>query len=131
MRPPAAIIRSGVDALPCIGDGRQSGTSGSPSILNAAPEAAVGGGLALLRTGDRVRVDLRRREVNMLVSAEEIARRRRELEANGGYGEPASQTPWQEIHRNLTGQFDTGAVLESAVKFQRIAQTAGLPRDSH
>jgi dihydroxy-acid dehydratase len=131
MRPPAAIIRSGVDALPCIGDGRQSGTSGSPSILNAAPEAAVGGGLALLRTGDRVRVDLRRREVNMLVSAEEIARRRRELEANGGYAVPVSQTPWQEIHRNLTGQFDSGAVLESAVKFQRIAQTAGLPRDSH
>ena len=69
MRPPAAIIRAGVDALPCIGDGRQSGTSGSPSILNAAPEAAAGGGLALLRTGDRVRVDLKRREVNMLVSA--------------------------------------------------------------
>jgi dihydroxy-acid dehydratase len=131
MRPPAAIIRAGIDALPCIGDGRQSGTSGSPSILNAAPEAAAGGGLALLRTGDRVRVDLKRREVNMLVSAEEIARRRREFEANGGYGEPASQTPWQEIHRNLTGQFDSGAVLEPAVKFQRIAQTAGLPRDSH
>jgi dihydroxy-acid dehydratase len=131
MRPPAAIIRAGIDALPCIGDGRQSGTSGSPSILNAAPEAAVGGGLALLRTGDRVRVDLRRREVNMLLSTEEIARRRRELEASGGYAQPVSQTPWQEIHRNLTGQFDTGAVLESAVKFQRIAQTAGLPRDSH
>ena len=125
MRPPAALIRAGVDALPCIGDGRQSGTSGSPSILNASPEAAVGGGLALLRTGDRVRVDLRRREVNMLVDDEEIARRRAELD--DGYGEPASQTPWQEIHRNLTGQFDTGAVLESAVKFQRIAQTHGLP----
>jgi dihydroxy-acid dehydratase len=131
MRPPAALIRSGVDALPCVGDGRQSGTSGSPSILNAAPEAAVGGGLALLRTGDRVRVDLRRRQVNMLVSTEEIARRRAEFEAKGGYSHPASQTPWQEIHRELTGQFDTGAVLEGAVKFQRIAQTAGMPRDSH
>jgi dihydroxy-acid dehydratase len=131
MQPPAAIIRAGIDALPCIGDGRQSGTSGSPSILNAAPEAAAGGGLALLRTGDRVRVDLKRREVNMLVSAEEIARRRRDLETNGGFGAPASQTPWQEIHRNLTGQFDTGAVLEPAVKFQRIAQSAGLPRDNH
>jgi len=131
MQPPAAIIRAGIDALPCIGDGRQSGTSGSPSILNAAPEAAVGGGLALLRTGDRVRVDLQRREVNMLVSDEEIARRRHELAANGGYAAPASQTPWQEIHRNLTGQFDTGAVLEPAVKFQRIAQTSGLPRDNH
>jgi dihydroxy-acid dehydratase len=85
----------------------------------------------LLRTGDRVRVDLRRRSVNMLVSTEEIARRRAELEAQGGYSHPASQTPWQEIHRELTGQFDTGAVLERAVKFQRIAQTAGMPRDSH
>jgi dihydroxy-acid dehydratase len=131
MRPPAALIRSGVDALPCIGDGRQSGTSGSPSILNAAPEAAVGGGLALLRTGDRVRVDLQRREVNMLLPTEEIARRRAELESQGGFAHPASQTPWQEIHRELTGQFDTGAVLERAVKFQRIAQTAGTPRDSH
>jgi dihydroxy-acid dehydratase len=131
MRPPAAVIRAGVDALPCIGDGRQSGTSGSPSILNASPEAAAGGGLALLRTGDRVRVDLKRREVNMLLSAEEIARRRRVLEASGGYAQPASQTPWQEIQRDLTGQFDTGAVLEPALKYQRIAQTAGLPRDSH
>lgn len=131
MRPPAALIRAGIDALPCIGDGRQSGTSGSPSILNAAPEAAVGGNLALLRTGDRVRVDLRRREVNMLVSEEEIARRRRELESKGGFSYPPSQTPWQEIHRNITGQFDTGAVIESAVKYQRIAQTGGDPRDSH
>ncbi len=131
MRPPAALIRAGIDALPCIGDGRQSGTSGSPSILNAAPEAAVGGNLALLMTGDRVRVDLRRREVNALVSAEEIARRRRELESKGGFAYPPSQTPWQEIHRNVTGQFDSGAVIESAVKYQRIAQTGGDPRDSH
>jgi dihydroxy-acid dehydratase len=131
MRPPAALIRAGIDALPCIGDGRQSGTSGSPSILNAAPEAAVGGGLSLLMTGDRVRVDLRRREVNMLVSAEEIARRRRELESKSVLAYPPSQTPWQEIHRNVTGQFDSGAVIESAVKYQRIAQTGGDPRDSH
>ncbi|MBB6093832.1 dihydroxy-acid dehydratase [Povalibacter uvarum] len=131
MRPPAALIRAGIDALPCIGDGRQSGTSGSPSILNAAPEAAVGGGLAVLRTGDRVRVDLRRREVRLLASDEEIAQRRDELARNGGFAYPAAQTPWQEIHRDLTGQFDSGAVLEPAVKYQRIAQTAGLPRDSH
>jgi dihydroxy-acid dehydratase len=131
MRPPAALIRAGIDALPCIGDGRQSGTSGSPSILNAAPEAAVGGNLALLMTGDRVRVDLRRREVNVLVGAEEIARRRRELESKGGFAYPPSQTPWQEIHRNVTGQFESGAVIESAVKYQRIAQTGGDPRDSH
>ena len=131
MHPPAALIRAGIDALPCIGDGRQSGTSGSPSILNASPEAAAGGGLALLRTGDRIRIDLRRREVNVLVDAEELTRRRTLLGAQGGYVYPPSQTPWQEIQRNLSGQFDGGAVLESAVKFQRLAQTAGTPRDSH
>ena len=131
MTPPAALILAGVDALPCIGDGRQSGTSGSPSILNAAPEAAVGGGLALLRTGDRIRVDLRRREVNVLLGAEEWAQRRKEFEAQGGYAYPKSQTPWQEIQRALVGQFDGGAVLESALKYQRLAQTAGTPRDSH
>ena len=131
MRPPAALIRTGVHALPCIGDGRQSGTSGSPSILNAAPEAAVGGGLALLRTGDRVRIDLNNRTANMLIDEEEIARRRAELAAAGDTLAPESQTPWQEIQRSLIGQFDTGAVLEPAIKYQRIAQTRGIPRDSH
>ena len=131
MRPPAALIRAGVHALPCIGDGRQSGTSGSPSILNASPEAAVGGGLALLRTGDRVRVDLNERRVDMLVDEAEIARRRGELAIVEGELYPTSQTPWQEIQRGLVGQFSTGAVLEPAVKYQRIAQTRGLPRDSH
>jgi dihydroxy-acid dehydratase len=131
MRPPAALIRAGVHALPCIGDGRQSGTSGSPSILNAAPEAAVGGGLALLRTGDRVRIDLNKRTANMLLDGEEIARRRADLAAAEGALFPEAQTPWQEIQRGLIGQFDTGAVLEPAVKYQRIAQTRGLPRDSH
>ena len=130
MRPPAALIREGVHNLPCIGDGRQSGTSGSPSILNASPEAAVGGGLALLRTGDVVRVDLGSRRVDMLVPDEEIARRRAELAELEDRLAPPSQTPWQEIQRSLTGQFDTGAVLEPAVKYQRIAQK-GLPRDSH
>ncbi|MEH3034869.1 MAG: dihydroxy-acid dehydratase family protein [Sphingomonas adhaesiva] len=127
MRPPAALIRTGVHALPCLGDGRQSGTSGSPSILNAAPEAAVGGGLALLRSGDRMRIDLKANRVDMLVDEEELARRRAELER---VAIPASQTPWQEIHRDTVGQFDTGAVIESAVKYQRIAER-GLPRDSH
>jgi dihydroxy-acid dehydratase len=131
MRPPAALIRAGIHALPCIGDGRQSGTSGSPSILNAAPEAAVGGGLALLRTGDRVRIDLNNRTADMLVEEEEIARRRAEIAAAGDTLAPESQTPWQEIQRSLIGQFDTGAVLEPAVKYQRIAQTRGIPRDSH
>jgi dihydroxy-acid dehydratase len=131
MRPPAALIRAGVDALPCIGDGRQSGTSGSPSILNASPEAAAGGGLALLRTGDRVRVDLNRREVNALLTAAEFDQRRREMAQAGGFEHAPAQTPWQEIHRDITGQFEGGAVIESAVKYQRIAQTMGLPRDSH
>ncbi len=131
MRPPAALIRAGVHALPCLGDGRQSGTSGSPSILNASPEAAVGGGLALVQTGDRIRIDLKARRVDMLVDKAEIERRRASLDLTEGEAYPASQTPWQEIQRAITGQFDTGAVLESAIKYQRIAQTRGLPRDSH
>ena len=131
MRSPAWLIKTGAPTLPCIGDGRQSGTSGSPSILNASPEAAVGGGLALLRTGDRIRVDLRKGEVNMLVSDEELAARRKELDLAGGYAYPASQTPWQEIQRNLVTQQDTGAVLDPAVKYQRIAQTKGVPRHNH
>jgi dihydroxy-acid dehydratase len=131
MRPPAALIRAGVHALPCIGDGRQSGTSGSPSILNAAPEAAVGGGLALLRTGDRIRIDLNKRTADMLVDEAELARRRAELPQVEEAVTPPSQTPWQEIQRAITGQFDTGATLEPALKYQRIAHTMGLPRDSH
>jgi dihydroxy-acid dehydratase len=131
MRPPAYLITEGVSALPCIGDGRQSGTSGSPSILNASPEAAAMGGLALLKTGDRVRMDLKAGKVDVLISDEEMATRRAELEAAGGYQYPASQTPWQEIQRALVGQMDTGAILEGAEKYQRIAQTMGLPRDNH
>lgn len=130
MRPPAALIRAGIDALPCIGDGRQSGTSGSPSILNASPEAAAGGGLGLLRSGDLVRIDLRARTVNLLVPDEELAARRAAQEQAPFTG-PASQTPWHEISRAITGQFAGGAVIEAAVKYQRIAQTMGLPRDSH
>ncbi|WP_375402017.1 IlvD/Edd family dehydratase [uncultured Sphingomonas sp.] len=130
MRPPAALIQAGVHALPCLGDGRQSGTSGSPSILNASPEAAVDGGLALLVTGDRVRIDLNTRRVDLLADEAEITRRRAALAEAGGYVSLASQTPWQEIQRGIVGQFETGAVLEPAVKYQRIAQK-GLPRDSH
>jgi dihydroxy-acid dehydratase len=131
MRPPAYLLREGVHSLPCIGDGRQSGTSASASILNASPEAAAGGGLALLRTGDRVRIDLKRGTANVLVSDEELAARRRALAQAGGYPVPASQTPWQEIQRALVGQLNTGAILEGAEKYQRIAQTVGIPRDNH
>ncbi len=131
MRPPAYLITEGVHALPCIGDGRQSGTSGSPSILNASPEAAAGGGLALLRTGDRVRIDLGKGSADVLLSDEEMAERRRALDAAGGYQYPASQTPWQVLQRSVVGQMSTGAILEGAEQFQRIAQTQGLPRDNH
>ncbi|GAA4756619.1 IlvD/Edd family dehydratase [Sphingomonas daechungensis] len=131
MRPPAELIKAGVHALPCMGDGRQSGTSGSPSILNASPEAAVGGGLALLRSGDRVRIDLNRGEANILIDEAELEGRRRELEAQGGYPYPRSQTPWQEMQRATVGQLSDGAVLEPAVKYQRIAQIFGVPRHNH
>ncbi len=131
MRPPAYLIREGVHALPCIGDGRQSGTSGSPSILNASPEAAAMGGLALIRTGDRVRIDLGKGSANVLISDEDLAERRRALTEAGGYAFPRSQTPWQEIQRTTVGQMETGAILEGAEKYQRIAQTMGLPRDNH
>ena len=131
MRPPAYLITEGVHSLPCIGDGRQSGTSGSPSILNASPEAAAMGGLALLETGDRVRIDLNKGTANILISEEELAERRKVLAAVGGYKYPASQTPWQEIQRSVVGQMASGAILEGAEKYQRIAQTQGLPRDNH
>src|SRR5207244_9512956 len=111
MRPPAALIRAGVHALPCLGDGRQSGTSGSPSILNASPEAAVGGGLALLRTGDRVRIDLGKRTANILISKAELARRKAAWKPKI----VPSQTPWQELQRKFVGQLASGACLDFAV----------------
>ena len=130
MQPPAALIKKGVTALPCIGDGRQSGTSGSPSLLNASPEAAAGGGLALLKTGDRVRVDLNKGTADILVSAEELAARAALLQKNGGYHYPPSQTPWQEIQRAMVDQLGSGMVLKPAVKYQRVAQKF-VPRDNH
>jgi dihydroxy-acid dehydratase len=130
MQPPAALIKRGVTALPCIGDGRQSGTSGSPSILNASPEAAAGGGLALLRTGDRIRIDLRAGTADILISEGELAQRRAALEKAGGFKYPPSQTPWQEIQRGMVEQLADGMVLEPAVKYQRVAQKF-VPRDNH
>jgi dihydroxy-acid dehydratase len=130
MQPPAALIKKGITSLPCIGDGRQSGTSASPSIVNASPEAAVGGGLALLKTGDRVRIDLNKGTANMLVSESELAQRRAAFERHGGWKYPASQTPWQEIQRNMVDQLADGMVLKPAVNYHRIAQTF-VPRDNH
>jgi dihydroxy-acid dehydratase len=131
MRPPASLLKAGINALPCVGDGRQSGTSGSPSILNASPEAAAGGGLGLLQTGDRVRIDLKKGTANVLIDDAELEKRRADLKARGGYAYPASQTPWQEIQRSVVGQMGTGMVLENAVKYQKIDQTFGIPRDNH
>ncbi|MCW3846512.1 dihydroxy-acid dehydratase family protein [Sphingomonas sp. LB-2] len=130
MRAPDYLIKAGVTSLPCIGDGRQSGTSGSPSILNASPEAAAGGNLGLLQTGDRVRIDLRKGRANILLPEEELARRREALGPQG-YPYPPSQTPWQSIQRALVGQMESGAILEGSEQFQRIDQTRGIPRDNH
>ncbi|SDO53111.1 IlvD/Edd family dehydratase [Phyllobacterium sp. OV277] len=131
MQPPGYLLKKGIHALPCLGDGRQSGTSGSPSILNASPEAAVNGGLALVRSGDHLRIDLRKGTANILIDDEELQKRRDDLLAAGGFKYPASQTPWQEIQRSMVDQLAQGMVLKPAVKYQRIAQTKGLPRDNH
>jgi dihydroxy-acid dehydratase len=130
MQPPAALIKRGITSLPCIGDGRQSGTSASPSIINASPEAAVGGGLALLRTGDRVRIDLNKGSANVLVSDAELAQRRIAVDKQGGYQCPPDQTPWQEMQRGMVDQLAAGMVLKPAVKYHRIAQNR-VPRDNH
>ena len=131
MQPPAALIRQGITMLPCIGDGRQSGTSGSPSILNASPEAAAMGGLALVQTGDRIRIDLRQGRADLLVPQAELDARRAGLVAQGGFPYPDHQTPWQEIQRGMVDQLADGMVLKPALKYQRIATTKGVPRDNH
>ena len=131
MHAPAHLLKRGVTSLPCIGDGRQSGTSGSPSILNASPEAASNGGLAILRTNDRVRIDLNKRTADILISKEEYQKRLAALQKKGGYEIPDSQTPWQEIQRNMVDELAAGMVLKPAVKYQRISTTKGVPRDNH
>lgn len=127
MLPPDRLVKAGVTLLPCVGDGRQSGTSASPSILNASPEAAVGGGLALLQTGDRVRIDLRKRSADIMIDAAELERRRK------AWVPPKLPvaTPWEELHGRTVGQLDTGACLDFAVRYQRVDETAGVPRHSH
>src|SRR2546423_1285758 len=131
MQPPAALIKRGILSLPCIGDGRQSGTSGSPSILNATPEAAADGGLAILKTGDKVRIDLNQGSANILISDQELKRRRAELKAKGGFPHPANQTPWQELYRSTVGQHATGACMEFATHYHDIAGRVGVARDNH
>ncbi|MGL6208306.1 MAG: IlvD/Edd family dehydratase [Paracoccaceae bacterium] len=131
MQPPAALIKQGITSMPCIGDGRQSGTSGSPSILNASPEAAAMGGLALVQTGDMIRIDLGRATADILLPAEVLEARRAALVAKGGFPYPAHQTPWQEIQRGMVDQLAQGMVLKPAVEYQRIASSKGVPRDNH
>ena len=125
MQPSDDLIKKGIKELPCIGDGRQSGTSAAPSILNASPESAVGGGLAWLKTGDMIKIDLNNYTADMLIDEEEIEKRK--LDGVPPY--PESQTPWQEIYRKNVGQIDKGAVLEDSVKFQDIKKN--LPRNNH
>jgi dihydroxy-acid dehydratase len=127
MQPPAALMARGVDTLPTMGDGRQSGTSASPSILNVSPEAAVGGGLALLKTGDKIRIDLNTRRVDVLISDEELAQRR------AAWVPPVlkNQTPWEEIYRTMVGQHGTGGCLEAATRYIRIIEERGESRNNH
>jgi len=131
MQPPAALIKKGILSLPCIGDGRQSGTSGSPSILNASPEAAANGGLAILKTGDKGGIDLNKGEANILISDAEVKQRHADLMAAGGFKYPKNQTPWQELYRDTVGQQSTGACLELATRYHNIAGTVGVARDNH
>jgi dihydroxy-acid dehydratase len=130
MRPPARLIERGIMALPTVGDGRQSGTSESPSILNASPESAVGGNLAIVRTGDRVRLDLPKRRLDLVLTPEEIEQRQAEWKRNPPKL-PPSQTPWQEIQRGMVGQLSTGACLEPAVLHLKVVETHGTPRRNH
>ncbi|WP_404297468.1 IlvD/Edd family dehydratase [Halomonas sp.] len=130
MQPPEALIRRGIESLPCLGDGRQSGTSGSPSILNASPEAATGGGLALLESGDWLRIDLKRGEVRLLANDVELEARRQRLQASGGYHYPDHQTPWQEIQRSMVESLDRGMTLTPATKYRDVARRSP-PRDNH
>lgn len=132
MTAPGHLLKAGLEySLPCIGDGRQSGTSGSPSILNASPEAAENGNLAILKDGDMLRVDLNKRRVDMLIPGEEIAERRRVLLEKGGYKMVESHTPYQDLFRREVGPLSEGMVFKKATRFQRIAQRVEMPRDNH
>lgn len=125
MQPPDALLKQGVTGVPVIGDGRQSGTSDSPAILHASPEAAIGGGLAWLRTGDVIRIDIGARTCNVLLPAEEIESRKAGLKPSV----PENQTPWQELYRAHVGGLDTGAVLEFAVRYRGVGRPP--PRHNH
>jgi dihydroxy-acid dehydratase len=129
MRPPAYLLKLGINALPCLGDGRQSGTSGSPSILNASPEAAQGGGLSLVKTGDKIRIDLTKCTANLLLSAADLSNRE-STQREESLTYPNNQTPWQEIFREKVDQFSEGMTLKGATKYRDIARKH-TPRDNH
>ena len=127
MQPPDGLLKKGISSLPCLGDGRQSGTSESPSILNVSPEAAAGGGIAIVKNGDEIKVDLNKKRVDLLLDKEIIKDR---LTKNN-YEFPKNQTPWQEIYRKFTGQLSEGACLNLEDSYFDISNTKGIPRDSH
>ncbi|PKP63055.1 MAG: dihydroxy-acid dehydratase, partial [Alphaproteobacteria bacterium HGW-Alphaproteobacteria-8] len=125
MQPPDALLKQGIEHLPTAGDGRQSGTSESPSILNASPEAAIGGGLALIETGDRVRLDLNAGRLDLIIPDADLAARR------AAWKPPvlSNQTPWQQLYRENVGQLEGGGCLEFATAYHKAAEV--LPRDNH
>ena len=127
MQPPDYLLKKGITSLPCLGDGRQSGTSESPSILNVSPEAAVGGGLAIIKNNDSIRVDLNNKRVDLILDNSEIKSRFKDLK----FDYPNNQTPWQELAREYTGQLGDGACLDLKEKYIDVAKSKGIPRDNH
>ena len=127
MQPPDKLLKKGINTLPTLGDGRQSGTSESPSILNVSPESAVGGDLLIIKTGDKIKIDLNNSRIDLLVSDEEIKKRKK----NTKLPILENQTPWQEISRKMVGQLETGSCLETETVFLDITNTKGIPRHSH
>ena len=125
MQPPDALIKQGILELPTLGDGRQSGTSGSPSILNVSPESAVGGGLALLKTGDMIKIDLNQGSLDVMLDESDLDQRRNAIQSQ----QIEHQTPWQEIYRETVGQLSGGGIIELAAKYKKIRNT--IPRHSH
>ena len=127
MQPPDKLLKKGINALPTLGDGRQSGTSESPSILHVSPESAVGGDLAIVRTGDKMTIDLNKRRVDLLISQSEFKKRRKKKKLL----KIDNQTPWQEIFRNTVGQLEDGACIKSRSQYLDVATKKGIPRNSH
>ena len=127
MQPPDYLLKKNINSLPCLGDGRQSGTSESPSILNVSPESAIGGGLGIIATGDTININLNTKRVDVKLTKKEIEKRKKIQKIS----KPPNQTPWQEIYRNLTGQLSDGACLNLEDKYFQISKTKGIPRDSH